>query len=463
MSYAVESKKRKFHRMLESISKPLTLETASRNPGPESTMTTKNRTPADLSIKRVRLDNNDTSEYPAVRKSTSKIARPDLQRTSSSVSTSSTRPTFVPWDRERFLERLETFRRVDRWTSKPAAINEVQWAKCGWVCTDVARVSCISNCGGSVVVKLPDEIDEVDGFDMEKVQERKQVRLRLVEEYQKQMIEEHGENCPWRNRGCDATIQHLPLTNVDVAILGLRTRYTHLIQMSERLPTLETLRFPDSFDIESLVHLLPADWSPKSDRGTLPPSDSNEEAGGEAAAPPPTDLPSQDVNKAALAIALFGWDSTPDSSTDLVACKACFRRLGLWMYKPKANGDRSVFDSLDVAAEHMEYCPWTDRNAQSGTGKVNQNLASLRSGWEIVAEAIKVKHRRQERSTAPEGSPRPEQKTHDAEVSGDEGAPDEEKKKAADREWWAKIRRMRQVWTHKTPRRKPAPPASDMP
>lgn len=39
------------------------------------------------------------------------------------------------------------------------------------------RVSCISGCGGSVVVKLPDEIDELDGYDMEKVQERKEVRM----------------------------------------------------------------------------------------------------------------------------------------------------------------------------------------------------------------------------------------------------------------------------------------------
>ena len=38
------------------------------------------------------------------------------------------------------------------------------------------RVSCVSGCGGSVVVKLPDEIDELDGYDAEKVQERKEVR-----------------------------------------------------------------------------------------------------------------------------------------------------------------------------------------------------------------------------------------------------------------------------------------------
>lgn len=177
MSYAVESKKRKFHRMLESISKPLAIEHASKNPPSASTMATQDRTPAELSIKKVRLDNNDPQGFAAVRNSTQKIARPGVNRPSSSASASTTRPTFVPWDRERFLERLETFRRVDRWTSKPAAINEVQWVKRGWVCTDVSRVSCVSGCGGSVVVKLPDEIDELDGFDMEKVQERKQVRM----------------------------------------------------------------------------------------------------------------------------------------------------------------------------------------------------------------------------------------------------------------------------------------------
>jgi hypothetical protein len=38
------------------------------------------------------------------------------------------------------------------------------------------RVTCVSECGGAVVVKLPDEIDELDGFDIEKVEERKEVR-----------------------------------------------------------------------------------------------------------------------------------------------------------------------------------------------------------------------------------------------------------------------------------------------
>lgn len=171
MSYALEAKKRKFHRVLESLTKPST-------PDQSTKETTTGAPPtARDAIKKIRLSkDDDNSSSSSIRNSILKVARPDTR--ASSVS-STARPSFVPWDRERFLERLETFRRVDRWTPKPAAVSEVVWAKRGWVCTDVSRVTCVSGCGGSVVVKLPDELDELDGYDAEKVQERKDVRMLL--------------------------------------------------------------------------------------------------------------------------------------------------------------------------------------------------------------------------------------------------------------------------------------------
>lgn len=174
MSYAVESKKRKFHRVLESISKPSAPDNASKQATQPAAAPAHDRIPANLSIKKVRLSSNDNPEFASVRDS---ILKPSSRTIRTSSASSSKRPTFVPWDRDVFLERLETFRRVDRWTSKPSPINEVQCAKHGWICTDVMRVSCVSGCGGSVVVKLPDEIDELDGYDAEKVQERKEVRM----------------------------------------------------------------------------------------------------------------------------------------------------------------------------------------------------------------------------------------------------------------------------------------------
>lgn len=175
MSYALESRKRKFHRVLDSISN-------STPPKPSETSTpVKQRvlsvstaaTPESVgtpTIKRVRLTPKSDREESAVRPS------PGLSRRPADSPGPSPRPNFVPWDRTRFLERLKTFRRVDRWSPKPPAINEVQWAKRGWSCTDNMRVECVGGCGQTVVVKLPDEIDELEEYDSDKIEERKQVR-----------------------------------------------------------------------------------------------------------------------------------------------------------------------------------------------------------------------------------------------------------------------------------------------
>ena len=170
MSYALESKKRKFHRVLDSISR-----SNSQNPLIENGYT-KRQAPSTTreaastpTIKRVRLTSRPESDEPVVRPSSGISKR-------SSASSSSLRPNFVPWDRARFLERLQTFRRVDRWSPKPAPINEVQWAKRGWSCTDAMRVECVGGCGHSLVVKLPDDIDEFEEDDVEKIEERREVR-----------------------------------------------------------------------------------------------------------------------------------------------------------------------------------------------------------------------------------------------------------------------------------------------
>ena len=192
MSYALETKKRKFHRVLESLTKPSTPD----QPTKEST--TAPTTTARDAIKKIPLSKDDDTSTSSIKHSILKVARPGTR--ASSVS-STARPSFVPWDRERFLERLETFRRVDRWSSKPAAVSEVAWAKRGWICTDVSRVTCVGGCGGSVVVKLPDELDELDGYDADKVRERKEVRMLLSTPHRgsMEMLTEVQVQGSWRN------------------------------------------------------------------------------------------------------------------------------------------------------------------------------------------------------------------------------------------------------------------------
>ncbi|KAJ5989787.1 hypothetical protein N7522_009994 [Penicillium canescens] len=88
MSYELESKKRKFHRILDSISKP---QQAGRTPtpAPAPPMTARERVTANLSIKKVRLSSKDRSELASKRNSSSE---------SSNVYVSSNkRPTLFPW------------------------------------------------------------------------------------------------------------------------------------------------------------------------------------------------------------------------------------------------------------------------------------------------------------------------------------------------------------------------------
>lgn len=254
-----------------------------------------------------------------------------------------------------------------------------------------------------------------------------------------------------------ATIQHLQLANTDAAISKLHDRYVNIVKLGDKLPTENVIETPEGFDLDDLIKLLPVEWFKDSETASEE-TNSQTEANGEAVAstPQPPAEPSKQVNRTALALAFFGWDSVADGAAGLVGCKACFRRLGLWMYKPKENGDVTVYTSLDVASEHMEYCPWVDRVSQSGSGKPNEKLDGLRSGWQVVAEACKVKHRRRLRSVASMDtiSSRPSTPLPDS-------APDEENeesRKTADREWWAKIRRIRQSLTSKSPHGKPVAP-----
>ncbi|KAK2740163.1 hypothetical protein FQN55_009004 [Onygenales sp. PD_40] len=432
MSYALETKKRKFHRVLESLSGG-----NAQKPSSNADASKTSETAASLShamyptIKKVRLASGSDPDSTLVRRSVSRHTTP-------SPSPSSHRPNFVPWDRERFLERLETFRRVDRWSPKPPAINEVQWAKRGWSCVDVMRVECVGGCGRAVVVKLPEEADEEED-DTDKIVERKEVQARLVEEYAKRIAEGHSERCPWRKSGCDDTIQRLPLTNPETALSGLRTRYRNLNKLGPKLPAIENIETPTGLELDEIIRILPANILSESTTRTTTSTGNNEDNQVEASS---QETP-KDINQAAFTLALFGWDAASDVGADLATCGACFRRLGLWMYKPKKDGSISVYSSLNVVSEHMDYCPWINAKTQSGGRKsvVKGPGGEVQSGWEVLGQAIKTIHRRQTRSDAPLVESTPEVPASPAGASVD----DDESRKLKDREWWAKLRRVRQT------------------
>lgn len=127
-------------------------------------------------------------------------------------------PAYAPWDRPQFLSRLKTFRFVDKWSAKPVAVNEVVWAKRGWVCVDKNRVRC-TVCSRDVVVKIDADDDgisedqdgddavmgDVEGMEGERLKRetRRRMQKEIVDRYRGMVVTEHEDWCLWRRRGCD--------------------------------------------------------------------------------------------------------------------------------------------------------------------------------------------------------------------------------------------------------------------
>jgi hypothetical protein len=212
------------------------------------------------------------------------------------------------------------------------------------------------------------------------------------------------------------------------------------------LPETESLELPEELDISGLLEIIPSGvLGTAEEEGERPTTDSEaiQSNGTQESAKHSNDT----INKAALSLALFGWDVS-DAGAGLVSCGACFRRLGLWMYKPKSDGKPSVYSRLDVASEHLDYCPWINAETQSGHRKAATGVEAGRSGWQELERAIRTTHRRQTCSDASSMNPGSEETTTmvPEEV-------DNEARKAKDKEWWAKLRRLRQSLHVKTPKR----------
>lgn len=244
----------------------------------------------------------------------------------------------------------------------------------------------------------------------------------------------------------------MPLTNPEIVISALRKRYSNLSKMESKLPSSDTIETPEDFDVEAIIKMLPPEFF-QPEEGSVDVSEletrpDSQENGRSTPAP---ENARQDINRAAFMLAFFGWDTVSDGTAGLAGCGACFRRLGLWMYKPKENGDITVYNKLDVVNEHMDYCPWVNSITQSGSGKKTEKAEDLHNGWQTLAHTIKTKHRRHVRSMTSDHA-----RDFDTR-SVDQVTIDSQTHEARDKEWWAKLRRMRQVLNVKAPKKSKTP------
>lgn len=112
-------------------------------------------------------------------------------------------PNFLPHSQEQFLSRLKTFADVKKWTNKPDAINEVQWARRGWSCDTWNTVACKGGCEKRVAVKLRPKRKDASGKTIEMSEDLvAEIDEKLVDKFKDLIASGHDEECLWRKRGC---------------------------------------------------------------------------------------------------------------------------------------------------------------------------------------------------------------------------------------------------------------------
>ncbi|ESZ92018.1 hypothetical protein SBOR_7601 [Sclerotinia borealis F-4128] len=285
-------------------------------------------------------------------------------------------PKWVPYDRVEFLKRLKSFSNLTDWTPKPARVNEVEWAKRGWVCQKKERVRCCF-CNVEILVKLNKK--EEDGKEKE-VYIAENIENALVNKYVELIITSHDESCPWRQRGCDDVIFKLPLNKPTVTIQIIRERYDELQQRADNLPYLSNMTPPEGLDIDRITTYLPQDFLTPESGQTNPPK----------------------INKVALMMSLCGWQGHKHDrlgqQLESVSCQTCYRILGLWMFKSRsisATGEEiepAIVPGLDPIAQHREYCPWRNPTSQNGLAATQNTKLRALAGWEVVLRVLKSEY-----------------------------------------------------------------------
>lgn len=216
MPPALITTKRKFHKILDSISNASSTSLTTSHVNHNASTTT---LPASIDppAKKARVA-RPTSAYlpPSTRVTmTSKPSNRPVTASKQPIMSAPPNeerktPNFAPWDRAQFLERLKTYRHVDKWTGKPEKINEVQWAKRGWSCIGRETVGCIGGCAKELLIKLEDDYEDKENKEGGSIEEqpddndwREKAQEELVEKYAEMIITWHDGGCLWRRRGCD--------------------------------------------------------------------------------------------------------------------------------------------------------------------------------------------------------------------------------------------------------------------
>ena len=251
---ALATTKRKFYKALDSLTTSSQVSLAPS--ATESTTAAKRPATAVAAFDEARERAAKRLRHSTSSSSLPQRVIPPTGTTKKNAPKSNDPPNFSPWSHEAFLARLKTFSSVSLWHPKPDAINEVEWAKRGWVCVDVNTVGCRGGCEKRVVVSLdtpkkqPTESQDEDESDDE--DDDAAFEQALANRYKDAIVGGHGVNCLWRKERCKDDIYRLQVVRPSVWQPEVRKRYQSLLNVSSSIQNLK-LKGTESHDVKSLT------------------------------------------------------------------------------------------------------------------------------------------------------------------------------------------------------------------
>ncbi|AAW45641.1 expressed protein [Cryptococcus deneoformans JEC21] len=280
---------------------------------------------------------------------------------------------YAPFSALSLLSRLMTFQPYTYSPQHPLTLSPVRAAMKGWVNEGREGLKC-DVCGARWGLG-----------GLEKVRDEA-MKSNLGERLAKGFEERHEKNCAWRICASPGNLYeqlrhlvHPPITS------SLAPLASHLLLECLALPSLRLLSPLNPLQVERLVSL----FKPSS-TFSIP--------------SPATDVASQ--------LALFGWFpyhpnyptiqislNTPSSRTEIVCCRICHRRIGLWNFSNEKDGVKR----FDVLNEHLVWCPvriqdgekewWSESGLLDG-----QSTQAKRIGEGGIKGLVKVSEKMEKRS-----------------------------------------------------------------
>jgi hypothetical protein len=245
------------------------------------------------------------------------------------------------------------------------------------------------------------------------------------------------------------TIFKLPLNHAPTTLHAIRQRYDALCSISERLPYMHNLHPPEDFDLDSVMTYLPKNFFTSSLIDAEPSSPAAQ----------------SEINRVAFMMALFGWTARPETKIrdGAAVCEACFRTLGLWLFKSKEVSEAgevirpATMNYLDPVDQHREYCPWKNAKSQTASGNTNKTAKVPElAAWQIIIRVLKNDHRLRE---AGKSSEIDKNRAGMADITSRPGTAldrdydDEDAesiREEKDKERWARLRRVKSLFDTKS-------------